>query len=143
MLSLPGPAVPQLIVKEGIDPSKLFINGTTSAPPPPPPPNELCGQFESLKQKHQELVMQQITINEFFKVIADSIFTFLSNSNNKKKIGEVNSNALNLLLISLSGKVSEYNSAEDIGDDTRTNIILKECMNIIFKVMNKLDKICV
>src|SRR5688500_8663451 len=27
MFSLPGPAVPQLIVKEGIDPSKMFING--------------------------------------------------------------------------------------------------------------------
>jgi hypothetical protein len=141
MLSLPGPAVPQLIVKEGIDPSKLFING--KAPPPPPPPNDLCGQFESLKQNHQKLLMQQITINEFFKVIADSIFKFLSDSNNKKKIGEVNSNALNLLLISLSGKVSEYNSAENIGDDMKANIVRKECMNVIFKVMDKLDEICV
>src|SRR5215203_1317470 len=90
MLSLPGPAVPQLIVKEGIDPSKLFINGTAPPPPPPPTSQTLCDQFESLKQNHQKLLMQQITINEFFKVIADSIFKFLSDSNNKKKIGEVN-----------------------------------------------------
>ena len=36
MLSLPGPAVPQLIVKEGIDPSKLFINGKEPLQKPPP-----------------------------------------------------------------------------------------------------------
>jgi hypothetical protein len=148
MFSLPGPAIPQLIVKEGIDPSKLFINGTTSPPPPPTPPappksQTLCDQFESLKQNHQKLVMQQITINEFFKDIADSIFNFLSDSNNKKKIGEVNSNALNLLLINLSNQVSEYNSAENIGDDMKTNIVRKECMNIIFKVMDKLGEICI
>ena len=107
-----------------------------------PKSQTLCDQLESLKQNYQKLVMQQITINEFFKDIADSIFKFLSNSNNKKKIGEVNSNALNLLLINLSEKVSEYNSAGNIGDDMKANIVRNECMNVIFKVMNKIDEIC-
>jgi CHAT domain-containing protein len=142
MLSLPGPAVPQLIVKEGIDPSKLFINGTTSAPPPPPPPNDLCGQFESLKQNHKKLLMQQITINEFFKVIADSIFTFLSDSNNKKKIGEVNSNALNLLLINLSNKVNEFDSLNQLGNNSQANIVRNESMNVAQKLIDKLETIC-
>jgi hypothetical protein len=142
MLSLPGPAVPQLIVKEGIDPAKLFINGTTSAPPPPPPPNDLCGQFESLKQNHQKLLMQQITINEFFKVIADSIFTFISDSNNKKKIGEVNSNALNLLLINLSNKVNEYDDALAIGNNGQANIVRNESMIVARKLIDKLETIC-
>ena len=108
-----------------------------------PKSQTLCDQFESLKENYQRLVMQKMTINEFFEIITDPIFKFLSNSNNKKKIGEVNSNALNLLLISLSGKVSEYNSAENIGDDMKANIVRKECMNVIFKVMDKLDEICV
>ena len=142
MLSLPGPAVPQLIVKEGIDPSKLFINGTAPPPPPPPKSQTLCVQFESLKQNHQKLLMQQITINEFFKVIADSIFKFLSDSNNKKKIGEVNSNALNLLLINLSNKVNEYDSLNQLGNNSQANIVRNESMNVAQKLIDKLEDIC-
>jgi len=142
MLSLPGPAVPQLIVKEGIDPSKLFINGTAPPPPPPPTSQTLCDQFESLKQNHQKLLMQQITINEFFKVIADSIFKFLSDSNNKKKIGEVNSNALNLLLINLSNKVNEYDSLNQLGNNGQANIVRNESMNVAQRLIDKLEDIC-
>jgi len=143
MLSLPGPAVPQLIVKEGIDPSKLFINGTAPPPPPPPPTSQtLCDQFESLKQNHQKLLMQQITINEFFKVIADSIFKFLSDSNNKKKIGEVNNNALNLLLINLSNKVNEYDSLNQLGNNGQANIVRNESMNVAQRLIDKLEDIC-
>jgi hypothetical protein len=142
MMSLPEPAVPRLIVKEGIDPSKLFINGKT---PPPPPPNgdqNLCDQFESLKQKHQQLLMQQITINEFFKSIADPIFKLLSNSDNKKKIGEVNSNSLNLLLINLSGKVNEYDNLNQLGNTPQANIVRNESMNVAQKIIDKLEGIC-
>ena len=142
MLSLPGPAVPQLIIKEGIDPSKLFINGTAPPPPPPPKSQTLCDQFESLKQNHQKLLMQQITINEFFKVIADSIFKFLSDSNNKKKIGEVNSNALNLLLINLSNKVNDYDSLNQLGNNGQANIVRNESMNVVQKLIDKLEDIC-
>jgi hypothetical protein len=142
MLSLPGPAVPQLIVKEGIDPSKLFINGTAPPPPPSPTSQTLCDQFESLKQNHQKLLMQQITINEFFKVIADSIFKFLSDSNNKKKIGEVNSNALNLLLINLSNKVNEYDSLNQLGNNGQANIVRNESMNVAQRLIDKLEDIC-
>jgi hypothetical protein len=142
LMSLPGPAVPQLIVKESIDPSKLFINGT--APPPPPPLNSqtLCDQFESLKQDHQKLLMQQITINEFFKVIADPIFKFLSDSNNKKKIGEVNSNALNLLLINLSNKINEYDNLNQLGNNGQANIVRNESMNVAQRLIDKLGDIC-
>ena len=147
MLSLPGPAGPQLVVKEGIDPSKMFINGKSvkddiSQHTQPPSSQPLCEQVESLKQNHQKLVMQQITIDEFFQAIADSIFKFLSNSNNKKKIGESNSNTLNLMLISLSGKISEYKNARDIGNDMKANYARGEFMEVIFRVMNKLDEIC-
>jgi hypothetical protein len=147
MLSLPGPAVPQLIVKEGIDPSKMFINGKSvkddiSQRTQPPSSQHLCDQVESLKQNNQKLVIHQVSINEFFKDITDSIFKFLSDSDNKKKIGEVNSNALNLLLISLSGKVSEYNNAENIGDNMNANIVRKECMNVAQRLIDKLEDIC-
>jgi hypothetical protein len=147
MLSLPGPAVPQLIVKEGIDPSKMFINGKSvkddiSQYTQPPSSQPLCDQIKSFRQYQQKLLMQQVTINEFFKDIADSIFNFLSDPNNRKKIGEVNSNALNLMLISLSGKVSEYNNARAIGNDMKANDVQNECMEVLFRVMNKIDEIC-
>ena len=143
MLSLPGPAVPQLIVKEGIDPSKMFINGKpTSDKESTTKPQPLCDQFESLKQNHQKLLMQQITINEFFKLSADSIFKFLSDSGNKKKIGEVNSNALNLLLINLSNKVNEYDSLNQLGNNSQANIVPNESMNVAQKLIDKLEDIC-
>jgi hypothetical protein len=143
MLSLPGPAVPQLIVKEGIDPSKMFINGKpTSDKESTTKPQPLCDQFESLKQNHQKLLMQQITINEFFKLSADSIFKFLSDSGNKKKIGEVNSNALNLLLINLSNKVNEYDSLNQLGNNGQANIVRNESMNVAQKLIDKLEDIC-
>ena len=86
LLSIPGNAIPKLIVKEGIDPSKMIINGKpTSDKESTTKPQPLCDQFESLKQNHQKLLMQQITINEFFKLSADSIFKFLSDSGNKRK----------------------------------------------------------
>ena len=142
MLSLPGPAVPQLIVKEGIDPSKMFINGKAPPDKESTKPQPLCDQFESLKQNHQKLLMQQITINEFFKVIADSIFKFLSDSNNKKKIGEVNSNSLNLLLINLSNKVNEYDSLNQLGNNDQANIVRNESMNVAQRLIDKLQDIC-
>ena len=87
--------------------------------------------------------MQQITINEFFEIIiADPIFKFLSNSNNKKKIGEVNSNALNLLQINLSGKVKEYENLKQIGNDDKANIILNKSLTVCNKIIEKLEDIC-
>jgi hypothetical protein len=141
LLSIPGDAIPKLIVKEGIDPSKIIINGNGPPPPPPPPPN-ICDQLQSFKQDHQKLLMQKMNINEFFEIIADPIFKFLSVSNNKKKIGEVNSNALNLLLINLSGKVKEYENLKQIGNDDRANIILNESLTVCNKIIEKLEDIC-
>ena len=43
--------------------------------------------------------MQKITIGELFYTIADPIFNSLSDAKYKQKIGEVNRNSLNLLLI--------------------------------------------
>ena len=141
LLSIPGDAIPKLIVKEGIDPSKIIINGNESPPLPPPPPH-ICDQVSTIKQGHQNLLMQKMTINEFFEIIADPIFKFLSVSNNKKKIGEVNSNALNLLLINLSGKVKEYENLKQIGNDDKANIILNESLTVCNKIIEKLEDIC-
>ena len=118
-LSIQSEVIPQILKKDGIDPSKMFINGKALPDKDSPKPQPLCDQLESLKQNHQKLLMQQITINEFFKVIADSIYKFLSDSNNKKKIGEVNSNALNLLLINLSNKVNEYDNLNQLGNNVQ------------------------
>ena len=41
LLSIPENAIPKLIVKEGIDPSKIFINGKASPPPPAVQPSPL------------------------------------------------------------------------------------------------------
>lgn len=86
--------------------------------------------------------MQQITINEFFKVIADPIFKFLSDSNNKKKIGEVNSNSLNLLLMNLSNKVNEYDSLNQLGNNGQASIVRNESMNVAQRLIDKLGDIC-
>ena len=141
-LSIPSEVIPQILKKDGIDPSKMFINGKALPDKDSPKPQPLCDQLESLKQNHQKLLMQQITINEFFKVIADSIYKFLSDSNNKKKIGEVNSNALNLLLINLSNKVNEYDNLNQLGNNVQANIVRNESMNVAQRLIDKLEDIC-
>jgi hypothetical protein len=143
LLSLPGPAVPQLIVKHDIDPSKLFIskkfipeNGPNNGP------LDICNLLDSLKQNHQKLLMQKITIGELFETIADPIFNSLADPNYKKKIGEVNSNALNLLFINLSSKVKEYKNLISIGNDDKARIIENQSMVIARDIIEKLDEVC-
>lgn len=86
--------------------------------------------------------MQKITIVELFDTIADPIFNSLSDPSYKKKIGEVNSNALNLLLINLSGKVKEYNNLISIGNDDKARIIENQSMVVARNIIEKLDEVC-
>lgn len=86
--------------------------------------------------------MQKITIVELFESIAEPFFNSLSDPNYRKKIGEVNSNALNLLLINLSGKVKEYNNLISIGNDDKARIIENQSMVVARNIIEKLDEVC-
>ena len=138
LLAIPESETPQLIVKEGMDPSKIFIpkNGQISVIP------DICNLLNSFKENHQKLLMQKITIVELFNTIADPIFNSLADPNYKKKIGEVNSNALNLLLINLSGKVKEYKNLISIGNDDKARIVENQSMVVARNIIEKLEEVC-
>jgi CHAT domain len=138
LLAIPENEIPQLIVKEGMDPSKIFITKDRQINGQSP---DICYLLDSFKQNHQKLLMQKITIVELFETIADPIFNSLADPHNKKEIGEVNSNALNLLLINLSGKVKEYKNLISIGNDERARIVENQSMVVARNIIEKLEEV--
>lgn len=138
LLGIPESETPSLKVKDGMDPSKIVI---PRGEIPDEPPN-ICNLLDTLKQNHQKLLMQKMTIRELFENIADPISNFLSDPINKKKIGEVKSNSLNLLLINLSGKVREYNNLMSIGNDDKARIVENQSIVVARDIIEKLDEIC-
>lgn len=144
LLGIPESKTPDLKVKDGMDPSKIVIprgdkpSGDDKINESP----NICSLVDGLKQNHQKLLMQKMTIRELFETIADPIFHFLSDPINKKKIGEVKSNDLNLLLINLSGKVREYNNLTSIGNDDKARIVENQSVVVARDIIEKLDEIC-
>ena len=138
LLGIPETETPELKVKNGMDPAKIFIPGSEVQNEPA----NICGVLETLKKNHQKLLMQKMTIGELFETIADPIFNFLSDPTNKKKIGEVKSNDLNLLLINLSGKVREYNKSVSIGNDDKARVVENQSVAVARDIIEKLDEIC-
>ncbi|MGB9169774.1 MAG: CHAT domain-containing protein [Nitrososphaeraceae archaeon] len=138
LLGIPESETPDLKVKEGMDPSKIVIPAEIQNGPP-----NICDKLEVLKQNHQKLLMQKMTIGELFQTIVDPISNFLSDPVNKKKIGEVQSNALNLLLINLGGKVRDYNNYMSIGNDDKARIVENQSMVVVRDIIQKLDEICI
>ena len=135
---IPEEATPQICIKEGIDPSKMFI-----------PPNvvnngnsDICSILKNIKEYRQKVLMRKMSIKELFNSIADPLFNFLSVPNNEKKIGELNSNALNLLLTNFSGKLMEYDDALGIGNNSQANLLLNESLMVLKKIIDKLEEIC-
>jgi hypothetical protein len=135
LLGIPESETPVLIVRKGVDPSKIIIPSSTNGV-------TICNILEGLKQNHQKLLTQKMTIGELFENIADPIFNFLSDPDNKKKIGEVKSNNLNALLINLGGKVRQYNDFMAIGNDDRASLVKNEAMMVAKNIIEKLDEIC-
>jgi hypothetical protein len=137
---IPEESTPQMCLKEGIDPSKIFIpkingNGGNGD-------SDICNLLKDLKQYRQKVIGGEVTIEKFYESIGAPIFDFLSIPNNKKKIGEVNSDTLNRLLISLAGKLQEYNKLIGLDNESLAAIKVSEFLVILNRMEEKLDKIC-
>lgn len=137
---IPEEAIPQICLKEGVDPSKMFIpsKGMTNGDNGD---SDLCDFLKDLKEYRQKVIMRKMTIKELFNNI-DPFFNFLSTPDNEKKIGEINSNALNLLLTNFSGKLREYDDAVGIGNISQANLLLNESLVVLKRIIDKLEEIC-
>jgi hypothetical protein len=104
--------------------------------------SDLSTLVKDLKEYRQKVIMNKMSIKKLFENIADPFFNFLSMPNNEKEIGEININALNLLLINFSTKLREYDDALGIGNNPQADILLKESLVVLKRLIDKLDEIC-
>ena len=103
--------------------------------------SDLSALVKDLKEYRQKVMMNKMSIKKLFENIADPFFNFLSMPNNEKEIGEINRNALNLLLINFSTKLREYDDALGIGNNPQANILLNESLVVLERLIDKLDEI--
>ena len=66
LLGIPESETPALIVREGVDPSKITIPSKTDGEIP-----DICNLLDVLKENHQKLLKQNMTIGELFESISD------------------------------------------------------------------------
>ena len=86
-MSIPGNKIPKFIVKEGIDPSKIFIAGKE---PPPNPPNPIMSSLlDDLKKIHS------------------LIQTNNNDDNNNNKNGRIDNKIMNNLTSYYNQKIEE------------------------------------
>ena len=143
--SIPEEAIPQMCIKDGIDPSKWSYKDFDRPYKPEDGPNNvipICKQLDSINQHIDKLQMQENSPAEFFKFIYPLIKEFSSNRENKEKFGELIVKSLNSLSISLGTTVQEIKEYETLGDLQYAKIKTNRAKQIAEDINGKINDIC-
>jgi len=137
LLEIPEESTPKLlVVKEGVDPLKLFIpegkqNGNDA----------ICKMLPLFKENLIKLASNEIDVQEFFAVISKSISNFIIDPQSGK-FGQIKVNSLSTLYYNLSGKNQDIINKKNMGDDAGALLTTAYAKSVSTDIIKKLDEIC-
>ena len=100
--------------------------------------------IEKIKADYEKLFGGDLTIDEFWRTLLPFVNNLLNGQDKKEyrdKIGQVNVESLNRLLINLRDKKQSYNSNNDIGDTEQARRDEKLFVTASKNIIDKLNEI--
>ena len=149
MFNIPEEGTPRLKYSPGIDPAKVILiqtqegelYKTTERQPGIKKGPNLEDIINDLNQQYNQVLNGTHSIENFSGRVIQSISQFISDPQNKEKMGYNNVESLNLLRINLATILADYRREKDLGDDDSAAKFQKKLMLVCGQILNRLQSI--
>jgi phosphomannomutase len=103
----------------------------------------ICSHMLEFEEKYEQLLLNKLSLQEFFNILSLPLFKFTQDSQNKVIHGSVPVDSLHSLFINLSTLLKEINDSENIRDLAKANIDKNQAKSVSGKIIEKLKEICI